>query len=66
MVSIAAIVAEPSSGCSAAVRSHGRGWRAEGEMQASHSEPRMRLAGKEKTAEIGWQRRNRHQQPHFS
>ena len=25
------------SGCSAAVRSHGRGWRAEGEMQASHS-----------------------------
>lgn len=35
-------------------------------MQASHSEPRMRLAGKEKTAEIGWQRRNRHQQPHFS
>jgi hypothetical protein len=35
-------------------------------MQAFHSEQRMRLAEMEKTAEIGWRRRNRHQQPHFS
>ena len=35
-------------------------------MQAFHSEQRMQLAEMENTTEIGWRRRNRHQQPHFS